>query len=338
MMMADQDVVRRPPRCSTPELNDYVAAYCFGDASEDERRLFEAHLLDCDFCWEEVRRFSAAVETLRSGKDLIRSVSPADVSALIGPSAKLQWPFAGHTIHVLVASALYALLYVVGLLSEVAYAFDRLGGAALRIAPLVFLWILATSVLALWGCWKCLVQRRVAGLAVSIGAFASAALLLYGALCFFLPASPITQASFQTYTAQAAYMKGIRYALPLAAVFCLVPFHFVVAMQRELKDDHHRLGLALLTGESWAVAPPSAFFIRVRSLWVTLLVLLLISIPMSSHLFDHLTAGPYMNLFTHLMQLRWILYFGFALECLAWYSRALNEIKRECLLVEGAPR
>jgi hypothetical protein len=169
------------------------------------------------------------------------------------------------------------------------------------------------------------------------GVFAASALLLYGALSFFLPASPITQASIQTYTAQAAYMKGIRYSLPLAAVFCLVPFHFVVAMQRELRDDHRRLSLALLAGEKWAVAPPSTYFIRVRSLWVILLALLLISIPMTSRLFDHLKAGPYINLFTNLMQLRWILYFGFALECLAWYSRALNEIKRECVIVESAP-
>jgi len=43
-----------------------------------------------------------------------------------------------------------------------------------------------------------------------------------------------------------------------------------------------------------------------------------------------------MNVFINLLQARWVLYFGLGLECLAWYSRALNELKRECVAVEMA--
>lgn len=336
--MADQNLERRPEGCSAPVLRELVTSYCFGDASETERRMFEAHLLDCDFCWAEVQRLSAAVDTLRADKELIQTISPSDVSAVLGLSSKLSRAFAGHAQHVVVACGLYASLYALGLLTEVSYAFDRLGGPALKIAPLVFLWMMGTSVLGLWLNWNSVAFRRRGGLGLAIGIFVGAALLLYLALCHFLPDSPITQASIQTYTAQAAYMKGIRYTLPLAAVFLLVPFHFVLTMQRELRDERHRLGLALLSGEKWAVSPPGAFYIRVRTLWVILLALLLVSIPMTSHLFDNLKPSPYLNLFTHLMQLRWVLYFGLGLECLAWYSRALNEIKRECVVVESAPR
>ena len=41
--------------------------YCFGDLTdEDKRRAFEAHILDCDACWEEVQRLDAAVKALQS--------------------------------------------------------------------------------------------------------------------------------------------------------------------------------------------------------------------------------------------------------------------------------
>ena len=130
--MADQNIERRPGNCSAPELNEFVTSYCFGDASEAERRMFEAHLLDCDFCWTEVRRLSAAVEALRTDKELIQTISPADVSTVLGLSSKLSRPFAGHVQHVMAAAGLYALRYAIGLLTEVSYAFDRLGAPHLR--------------------------------------------------------------------------------------------------------------------------------------------------------------------------------------------------------------
>ncbi len=41
-----------------------------------------------------------------------------------------------------------------------------------------------------------------------------------------------------------------------------------------------------------------------------------------------------MNLFTNLLQTRLALYFALGLECVVWYARALNEMKRECLAAE----
>jgi hypothetical protein len=48
---------------------------------------------------------------------------------------------------------------------------------------------------------------------------------------------------------------------------------------------------------------------------------------------DHLQPGPYRSLFCHLIFLRLILLYGFAAKCLLWDYLALNELKRECLVV-----
>jgi hypothetical protein len=326
----------RHPQCEALELNQYLTEYCFGTVAEPERRRFEAHLLECDLCWDEVKRLSSAVQTLRSDNALVEMFLPADVSTCLGLSAKLHELFGGHVIHVLVGMFLYASLYVCGLLSEVAYAFNEFGRTALLLCPIVFIWIAGTGALGVWFDWRAVVRNSRNGLRGSLAIFAMSALLLYIGLCWFLPNRPITQMTIQAYTAQAAYLKGIRYALPLAAVYLLVPFHFVIAMQNEFRGGRYRLSLGVITGERWAVAPNHAFYVGTRTLWILVVALLLMSIPMTSRLFDNLKPGPYMNLFTHLMQVRWVLYFGFAAESLMWYGRALNELKRECILAEAS--
>ncbi|HZE62508.1 MAG TPA: hypothetical protein VE056_01445, partial [Pyrinomonadaceae bacterium] len=57
-------------------------------------------------------------------------------------------------------------------------------------------------------------------------------------------------------------------------------------------------------------------------------VLAAFSLVMTSRLLDHLRPGKYMNLFTLLVYVRGILYFGLAMECLIWYYLALERIKR----------
>jgi hypothetical protein len=335
--MSEQGLLEfRRRACELPEVNQNLTEYCFSSATEAERRLFESHFLDCDLCWDEVRRLSAAVQTFRSDKEMVPMFLPTDVSTCLGLSAKLNSYFGGHGVHVLVAILLYALLYVCGLLSEVAYAFDEFGKTALFLCPIVFLWIAVTGGVGIWWDWRSVVLGSRRGLRGSLAIFVTSALLLYIGLCWFLPDRPITQMTIQAYTAQAAYFKGIRYAVPLAAVYLLVPFHFVLAIQSELRERRYRLAMGVITGERWAVTPNHAFYLGTRTLWILLVVLMLISIPMTSRLFDNLKPGLYMNLFTHLMQVRWMLYFGLAVESLMWYSRTLNELKRECMLAELA--
>jgi membrane protein CcdC involved in cytochrome C biogenesis len=242
--------------------------------------------------------------------------------------------FAGHSLHVFAASALYALLYGIGLLLEIAYSFDSYGPTALRLLPLVLLWVGATTTGALLLGSKAVSRGRGYGIAFSTSIIAASAVLLFLGLCLFLPNTPVTRARFQTYSAQAAYFKAVMYGVPTAILFLVVPFLSIVRMQRELRADRHAFVLALLMREKWAVAPRGMFFARPRFLWVILLAALIVSIAASSHLLDNLLPGSFAGLFILLVQFRWILYLAFGVECVAWYSHALNELKRECVAVE----
>jgi len=332
--MSDRKLLTSTTGCSSPEISSQLSAYCFEDVPDSERRLFEAHLLDCDLCWSEVHRLGAGVQALRADKELLRTASVTDVSSVLGISAKLDWLMGGHLPHVLLASALYALSCSLMLPIEVAYAFDRFAPVAMKLTPIVFLWVFLTSALAFTLDWKNVLSGHGRGLVASTTTFLVSSAILYVGVWKFLPSFPVTQLRIQAYTAQAAYLKDILYFLPLAIAFMVVPFHLVVMLQRELQAGRHRLTLALISGERWAVSPAGTFYLSARTLWIFFVVAVLASIPMLAHLLDNLVPGPFMNLFVHLLQIRWALSVALGLECLGWYSRALNEVKRESVAVE----
>src|SRR5262249_25695464 len=153
------------------------------------------------------------------------------------------------------------------------------------------------------------------------GIFLSAAAALFALLCLYLPSTPVTESVQQAYTAQAAYLKTIGYFIFLAFVFLLLPFHFVLVMQRELQAGRHRNALDLLTGGKMSVAPRGTFFLRFWLLVLLFAIVLGISLFLHHNLMDHLKPAPYMNLFSNLILVRLILYYAMAGECLAWYYR-----------------
>ena len=164
------------------------------------------------------------------------------------------------------------------------------------------------------------------------------ALLLQVAMIWILPATAITeQFGRQAQSAQAAYFKNmVLYFLPLASIYLVLPFHFVLALQQDVAAQRHSEVAALLSSEPRAVAPKGAIFLRVRWLAVTLALAAVLSAILTQDLFDHLRQGRYMNLFMLLALGRCLLYFGLGLLCLLWYAKTLNEIKRECLRREGS--
>ena len=320
--------------CSRPDLNRSVTWYCFGDLSQEERERFEAHLVQCDLCWAEVERLGRAVQILRSDRRLTRSVFLGGIASCLGSSGKLRKSFGGHIGHVLTASLLYALLFAVALPLEVAFQIDRYGPSAAQIAVLIFIWICGTTMLAMFISWKALLRNRKTGLFYSMGTIALAALILYLAVRPFLPAESITKATFQTYTAQSAYLKSIFYYLPFAAIFVLVPFQFVLAMQAEFVAGRHSQGLGLLTGSKMAVPPKGTIVPRLAVLTGLLILGAIVSITMAAHLLDNLKTGRFANVFIHIYQIRWCLYLVLGLESLFWYYLALTELKREAIAVE----
>ncbi len=237
-----------------------------------------------------------------------------------------------HYPHVWLSSTIYAALYAAALVLEVAYEFDGFSRMIWKTTPFIFAWIVCSSVFALMADQKLTLNGKRSGLAVSGAIFLTAAALSFMVLTRYLPSQQITQATIQAYPAQAAYLKDISYFLVIAFCFLIVPFHFIVAAERDLKSNRHRQIIGLLNGDELSTGPKGALYPRFWALALLLVVLAAFSLVMTSHLLDHLKPGPYSNLFTQLVYLRGVFYFGLGIECLIWYRRSIDEIKRQCVI------
>jgi DNA-binding winged helix-turn-helix (wHTH) protein len=234
------------------------------------------------------------------------------------------------TLHLVTASSLYASLFTCALLLEVAYLWTELGPTAKKLALPVFSWVFITSVTGLLIDWRWTTRGKSGGLLACILTFVAAFLLLYVALSFFLPDYPVTLARFQSRTAHTAYLKDALYFLPLGIIFIILPYHFVAAVRGDVQKRGYRSVSSLLAGEKERATPARAIYLRVWWLSVILCGVAVIALLLTNHLLDNLVRNEYMNLFTQLVMLRLALYFALGLECVFWYYRALNEIKRDC--------
>jgi DNA-binding winged helix-turn-helix (wHTH) protein len=231
----------------------------------------------------------------------------------------------GHFWHVLGACTLYGALYAVALLLEIAYRWEEYGANALRYALLIFSFISVASIGGMWLDWKVTSRGSRVGMALAGVIFLLSALLVYLVLCRFLPTVEITKATFQTYTAQGAYLKDTLYFLILAGFFLVAPFHFVVYLEREWKMGRHSLVLETLTRTRQNIAPKGTLY--VGALGALLLIFLIRTSFDHVHLLDNLAPAPRKNLFIQLVYVRVSLYFAVAVECLIWYYRSLDRIK-----------
>jgi hypothetical protein len=232
---------------------------------------------------------------------------------------------------VLASCILYATLYASAVFLEIAYEFDRYGRGAFPVTVIVFGWIFVTSVLGLLVGQQKISRSGGVGLLVMVLFFFGAAFVTFAGMSRFLPNQPVTRAVFQTYPAEAAYLKDIVHFLVLGLLFMIFPFHFVSIMRREVQKGRYRAVLDALNRRRLAVLPRGAIYLRFGYLALLLVILALLSIAMTVHLLDNLQPGPYRNLFTQLVYLRAVLYFGLGIECLAWYYSALADLKRECI-------
>ena len=239
--------------------------------------------------------------------------------------------FGGHLFHVLACSAIYATLYAVGLLAEIAYEFDKYGRAGLVVASAVYAWVFVTSLVGFNVAHRLTLRGSTAGLLVSLSIFLLAAILSFVGACLFLPSSPVTQARFQTYTAEAAYLKTIMYFLLIVPFYMLAPFHFIITLEREMECNACPQVLRMLTGSSFSVYPKGSFYLKPWVLLLMLSIIIATAFFLHSNLFDNLVPAAYTNLFSILIHIRLILYFALGLTCLAWYYQLLNNLKLKCL-------
>src|ERR1017187_1662896 len=248
------------------------------------------------------------------------------------PASLFPFPFSGHWRHAIVLCGLFALMWAEAVVLEIAYQFAAHRTHALPAALVVFGWVLAALLSALMGDWWRTANSKGGGLFLSVAIVYGNAALLQLALTWILPATAVTeQVARQPWSAQAAYLKNVvLYFLPLATFYILLPFHFVLALKREIDAKQHKPVLALLSGEPRATAP-GAVYLRVGWLAVALFAAALLAVVMTQDLFDHLKPSRFKELFMYLALGRTLLTFGIAILWLLWYSRTLNEIKQECL-------
>jgi DNA-binding winged helix-turn-helix (wHTH) protein len=257
-----------------------------------------------------------------------------EVGSVLTP-ARSRLSFNRHLWHMVISCTLYALLYVVALLVEIAYEFDYYKNTVLKIASLIFLWVFITSLGGLAFGWKWTTKGKGRGWALSFLIFLAAASVLLGGICLYLPSSPVTQLSTQAHTAQAAYLKAVCYFLILATFFLVGTFHFVAALQRDLQFEPHRFFTEMLRGTKFGMPPIVMIYWRLWVLILMLSVMFIITLFLHFNLLDKLVTTKYTNLFMILIYVRAILYFALGIQCLTWYYRVLNDFKQEALQAES---
>lgn len=259
-------------------------------------------------------------------------------SELVGKSAiwlgSLKLAFVEDGWFLLTSCTLYALLYAIALFVEVAYQFSSHAASAVRVAPVVFLWIWITSMAGLIACRVLTSTERAYSLPLVIVLFIASGVVVYVFVGSILPNVPITKALFRTYPAHGAYFKSISHFFPLAVIFLVVPYHFVVAARIQIRSGSTFQIRELLSNERFGTAPKGAVFLRVKWLAVMLMIAAIGSIVATAHLMDNLISTEYTNLFTQLIQWRMVLYFSLGVICLMWYSRSLNTIKISSLQMD----
>ena len=226
-----------------------------------------------------------------------------------------------------ISCTLYALLHALALFVEVAFQFNSYAASVIRAAPFVFAWVWTTSLAGLIACRVLTSTGRAYSLPLSISIFVASEVILYLSTGSILPNAPITQSVHHAYPAHGAYLKSICYFFPLAVIFLVMPYHFVIAARTQI-----RLGSAgqirnLLTGEKLGTAPEGTVFLRLAWLGVMLTVAAVASVVATTYLVDNLIQTEYTSMFTQLVQWRLVVYFSLGAICLMWYSRSLNAIK-----------
>ena len=237
----------------------------------------------------------------------------------------------------LTSCTLYAALHALALFVEVAFQFNSYAASVIRAAPFVFAWVWTTSLAGLIACRVLTSTRRAYSLPLSISVFVASEVILYLSTGSILPNAPITQSVHHAYPAYGAYFKSICYFFPLAVIFLVMPYHFVIAARTQIRLGSTGQIRKLLTGEGLGTAPEGTVFLRLAWLGAMLTVAAVAAVVATTYLVDNLIQTEYTSMFTQLVQWRLIVYFSLGAICLMWYSRSLNAIKIASLRTDCVP-
>jgi len=328
-MASEGLVLFEPQGCSAPELYEPVTSYCFGQVDEGTRRIVEAHLHECWICQRQTVRFKAVIDILRHDPALMNPLSHADIAAVFGLSAKIHLPFGGHWWLVVVSCVLYALLYVSTLWIEIGLQLDRYAKGSAKGSPIIFALMFVTTYVSLKFCWRRVVQGTPA-LIFSFLVLLAPMLVAYGLSWWILPREPVNGAS----NPQQIVIQSYNCFLALITICLLIPFHFVLSVQRELFEGKHRAIFLVLKRDKSAAVPRGSIYLP---MWfpLTLLIMQAYTIVTAQfRFFDMIPPGGYRTFYITLWAISWFAFYAFGVGWLAWYYWTLNELKRECLIAE----
>ena len=319
--------------CSNRGLGDLLTGYSFGGLSEGEREKLEEHLLECEVCWQEFQGLEQYVRILRTDPRIKPALKLAQLVSVVGLSGRVTRPYAGHLAFVAVMTILYASLWVLGLWTELGYAYDRFGPLLWRLSLPVGLFAAECVGLAFGLDVRATRAGDSRGLLRSAGVTAVGLGALAVVLTAVLPAERTILASFETRTAAAGYLKDALFIFLPPLIFLLPTFHTVIQLQRDLRAGRHEEVFAFLTRHPEAVSPRGVFYLSPTFLTVLLLLETVRRIVGANYMLDALTPGPYAHLFTMVSYVTTAVWIAVTAGGVGWYVANLNELKRECIAV-----
>jgi DNA-binding winged helix-turn-helix (wHTH) protein len=204
-------------------------------------------------------------ENLTEGEALIAAVPSG--------GSRRRWKLPAHALQIGFACIMYSGLYVISVFVETAYAFEKYRNSLGAVGSIIFLWIVSTTLAAVWTDWRLTKKSDLHGLTAAVAIMTAAVGALFLGLAGFLPESAITHFSFQGFTAHAAYLKSEIYFVMLAVAFMVLPFHFIIRVEHELRAGRPDIAWCLLSRRTTHSKIPAMIYPRP----VVLLVLLIIS-------------------------------------------------------------
>jgi DNA-binding winged helix-turn-helix (wHTH) protein len=253
------------------------------------------------------------------------------LTAVPSGGLRLRWRLPAHALQIGFACMMYAGLYVLSVFVETAYALDRYRSSLGAVGSVIFLWIVSTTLAAVWSDWRLTKKSDLHGLTVAVVIMTAAAGALFLGLGGFLPGSAITLFAFQGFTAHAAYLKSEIYFVMLAVAFMVLPFHFIVRVEHELRAGRPDIAWCLLSRRTNHSKIPAMIYPRPVFLLALLVISGFWSLFSIAHLFEYLLPSPHMNRYMNLLQIQRLTYFALGLECLGWYHLCLGRLQRDVL-------
>jgi hypothetical protein len=315
--------------CAAPKLAELIEPYCFDDIPRARRDAFEQHLIECDACWQEVRRLSNSVDLLRSDARLRQTVSAPELIGSLAMSAALDQPFGGHRSFATGMAFMVGGLWTAGIWSELGYSYDRFGRLAVLLSLPVWLVVTASVLLAFQIDVASTRSGRTDGLWRSTAVLLVGVLSLVAVLLLILPQEPTIAATFTTRSAAAGYLKDAVVIFVPLFVLVLPPFDTIVRLQHELARRREGIVLGVLQRRAESIAPRGMLYLPPGYLAIFLVAYSAAKLGGANYMLDALVAGPFAHAFAIASYASTGLCLAIGWWGLAWYVSGLNELKRE---------